>query len=171
MSQRNKANPTRNDLCVTPWGARFMGRSFPCAVGRSGIGVKEGEGDGITPLGLFKILNVYVRPDRVRASGQPIHLQDIWSDDPLDPAYNSRQTGLDHPFSHERLRRADPMYDLVADLSFNRRPVVPGKGSAIFLHIWRKPRHPTEGCIAFARSDLQYILEHWTNRSRVIIKG
>jgi L,D-peptidoglycan transpeptidase YkuD (ErfK/YbiS/YcfS/YnhG family) len=65
--------------------------------------------------------------------------------------------------------RADPLYDLVAVLDWNRRPVVPGRGSAIFLHLWRKPRHPTAGCIAFRGADLAWILARWTPRSRVVV--
>ncbi len=73
-------------------------------------------------------------------------------------------------FGCEALRRADPLYDLVGVLDFNRGPVVAGAGSAIFLHVWRKPRHPTEGCIAFARGDLVRILAGWTPRSRVVVR-
>jgi L,D-peptidoglycan transpeptidase YkuD (ErfK/YbiS/YcfS/YnhG family) len=49
--------------------------------------------------------------------------------------------------------------------------VVPGRGSAIFLHVWRKPRHPTAGCIAFARDDLAWILAHWQRASRVVARA
>ena len=43
-----------------------------------------------------------------------------------------------HRFRHEALRRSDPMYDLVAVLDWNRHPAVTGRGSAIFLHVWRR---------------------------------
>jgi len=43
-------------------------------------------------------------------------------------------------------------------------------GSAIFIHAWRRPRYPTEGCIAFDISDLIWIFENWNFNSRVIIK-
>jgi L,D-peptidoglycan transpeptidase YkuD (ErfK/YbiS/YcfS/YnhG family) len=51
---------------VTQWGARFGGRSLPCATGRGGIGAKRGEGDGITPAGRHRIEALLWRPDRVR---------------------------------------------------------------------------------------------------------
>lgn len=148
-----------------------MGRGFRCAIGRGGIGVKEGEGDGITPVGTHRITRVFVRQDRVSMPGTPIFLNDVWSDDPDDPEYNSLQRQWPYPFSHEKLRRADPLYDIVAELDFNSDPVVSGKGSAIFLHVWRKPRHPTEGCVAFCQADLKWILERWTSRSKVIVIG
>jgi L,D-peptidoglycan transpeptidase YkuD (ErfK/YbiS/YcfS/YnhG family) len=100
----------------------------------------------------------------------PIGLRDGWSDDPRDPAYN-RPVRRPHPFGHEALWRPDRLYDLVAVLDWNRGPVVPGGGSAIFLHVWRGPRRCTEGCIAFRRRDLAWILGRWTPRSRVVVRG
>ena len=155
------------DLVVGRWGARFGGRAFPCAVGRGGIGVKRAEGDGVTPAGRHRIEVVLWRPDRLRRrGGGAIGPCDGWSDDPADPGYN-RPVRLPHRFGHEALRRADRQYDLVAVLDWNRAPIVPGRGSAIFLHVWRRPRHPTAGCIAFRRADLAFILARWTPRSRV----
>jgi L,D-peptidoglycan transpeptidase YkuD (ErfK/YbiS/YcfS/YnhG family) len=175
-----------SDLVVGRWGARFRGRRFACALGRGGIGVKRAEGDGVTPLGRHRVEAVLVRKDRAKSVGSasgsrrlsvatkvdgalPIGPRDGWSDDPADPAYN-RRVRRPHPWRHEALRRADRQYDLVAVLDWNRHPPVPGRGSAIFLHVWRRPRHPTGGCIAFARADLAWILERWGRRSRVIVR-
>ncbi|PZQ52661.1 MAG: hypothetical protein DI556_00265 [Rhodovulum sulfidophilum] len=163
---------------VTRFGAHFAGRRFACAVGRGGIGAKRAEGDGITPRGIHRLEALLCRPDRpagragARAfpGARAIGLGDGWSDDPADPAYNTA-VRLPRPASHERLRRADPMYDLIGVLDWNRDPVVPGRGSAIFLHVWRGPRRPTAGCVAFAASDLVWILARWTPASRVIVTG
>lgn len=158
-------------LRVTHWGACFAGRSFACAVGRGGIGEKRREGDGITPAGRHRIEAVLARPDRAwRKAGGAIGLCAGWSDDPADPDYN-RPVARPHRFGHEALRRSDPMYDLVAVLDWNRDPVVPGRGSAIFLHVWRGPRRPTAGCIAFRAADLAWILRRWTPQSRVIVRA
>ena len=169
-----------SDLVVGRWGARFGGRRFACAVGRGGIGVKRAEGDGVTPAGRHRIEAVLVRKDRAGRVGFPsvsrsfsvatIGPFDGWSDDPGDPAYN-RPVRAPHRWRHEALRRADRQYDLVAVLDWNRHPPVPGRGSAIFLHVWRRPRQPTAGCIAFARADLGWILARWTPRSRVVVVG
>jgi L,D-peptidoglycan transpeptidase YkuD (ErfK/YbiS/YcfS/YnhG family) len=165
-------------LRVTKQGARFAGRVFPCAIGRGGIDVKRAEGDGITPLGAHRLEALLYRADRplgragaaVFRGARPIGPRDGWSDDPADPAYN-RRVRRPHARSHEALRRADPMYDLVGVLDWNRHPVTPGRGSAIFLHVWRGPRRPTAGCVAFRGPDLLWILARWTSRSRVIVTG
>lgn len=164
------------DLIVTKWGARYRGSVLPCAIGRGGIGQKQGEGDGITPVGNFEISEVQYRSDRLDFEApnilqKPIGLMDVWSDDPKDPDYNHGVSAFDHPFSHEKLRRADGLYDAFGVLDFNWPIATTGAGSAIFIHAWRKPRHPTEGCIAFNRSDLIWIFQSWEKNARVVIRG
>lgn len=162
------------DLLVTRWGARFDGRCFPCAIGSGGIGHKRGEGDGITPRGHWRLMEVWHRPDRLRLPPLSLPVRaiapgDLWSDDPADPAYN-HHVRAPHGFSHERLRRADPLYDLLAVTDFNWPDATPGGGSAIFLHVWRKPRHPTAGCVAMRLDDLVGVLARWDARCRVVIR-
>lgn len=155
---------------VGRWSARFLGRRFPVAVGRGGIGSKRVEGDGVTPRGSHRIEAVLHRADRNGcAFAEAIGPRLGWSDDPGDPEYN-RPVRRPHRFSHEALRRADPQYDLLAVTDWNRNPIAAGAGSAIFLHVWRGPRHPTAGCVAFRRSDLLWILSRWTPRSRVVVR-
>ncbi len=165
--------PRFDDLVINRAGARFRGQKLPCAIGRGGIAMKQGEGDGITPVGIFRLAQIHYRPDRLQISlpARAIPLNGIWSDDPRDPAYNHALRSYKHPFSHERLRRADPLYDAFGVLTYNWPHAIPGKGSAIFMHVWRKPGHPTEGCIAFSRNDLLYIFSNWRPTSRVIIQG
>jgi len=43
-------------------------------------------------------------------------------------------------------------------IGYNTDPVVPGAGSAIFLHIARPDLAPTEGCIATGREELAGLL-------------
>lgn len=167
---RDELRARPGDLVVTRWGARLGNRRFPCATGRGGVGEKRREGDGVTPTGRHRVEAVLHRPDRLRRQGRAIGPRDGWSDDPKDPAYN-RQVRRPHEFSHEALYRADRQYDLLAVLDWNRAPVVPGRGSAIFLHVWRRPRHPTAGCIAFRRRDLQFILARLGPRGRVVVRG
>ena len=150
---------TPDDLVLTSRGVRFRGRLFPCSVGRGGVVADKREGDGGTPAGAHRITGMLYRADRIaRPAGwaRPIGPGDLWSDDGADPAYNTR-VRVPHRFSHERLRRADPLYDLILLTDWNMTPAVPGRGSAIFLHQWRRARYPTEGCIAFHRDHLAWI--------------
>ena len=166
---------TREDILVTPQAARFLGRRFPVALGRGGIvppGAKR-EGDGATPAGIHRIVGCLWRPDRLARPcdwALPIGPADLWSDDSGDPAYNL-MVRAPHPFSHERLRRADPMYDMVLVTDWNWPQAEPGRGSAIFVHAWRRPRHPTAGCVAFARTDLLWILPRIGYGTRLIVRA
>src|SRR5258707_3597249 len=53
---------------------------------------------------------------------------------------------------------AEPLYDLVVVIGYNTDPVVPGRGSAIFLHVAREDFTPTAGCIAIPREALARLL-------------
>lgn len=162
------------DLHVAKTGALFGGRQFPCTIGRGGIvdARAKREGDAATPRGVHRIVGMLYRPDRMARPTDwalPIGLNDLWSDDPSDPDYNL-MTRLPHPFSHERLRRSDPQYDLILITDWNWPQAVPGRGSAIFLHNWRRPGAPTAGCVAFAAADLMWISRRLRPHSRLIIR-
>ncbi|MGC9446087.1 L,D-transpeptidase family protein [Cereibacter johrii] len=162
------------DLVVTRWGARFGRRFLPCAIGRGGITDTKREGDGATPRGTHRIAGLLYRPDRVAASelpdwALPFGPADLWSDDPRDVDYNQMVRAPYAP-SHERLSRPDPLYDVILLTDWNWPEAVPGRGSAIFLHTWRRPRHPTAGCVAFARGDLLWLARSLTPESRLIVR-
>ncbi len=129
------------------------------------------EGDGATPAGVHRITGCLYRGDRMLAPApwaRAIGPRDLWSDDPGAPDYN-HHVRAPYGFSHEKLRRADPMYDIVLLTDWNWPDAVPGKGSAIFLHQWRKPRHPTAGCIAFRRDHLLRIAALTEPGTRLIV--
>ncbi|RYH09085.1 L,D-transpeptidase [Tropicimonas sp. IMCC6043] len=150
---------TPEELVLTPRGLLFLNRRFPVAIGRGGLRSDKREGDGATPRGVHHVAGLYYRPDRVAPPAPwavPIGPGDLWSDDPADPDYNTH-VRRPHGFGHELLRRADRLYDIVLTTDWNWPDAVPGRGSAIFLHAWRKPRHPTEGCIALRRDHLAWI--------------
>lgn len=166
---------TPQDLVVSAQGARFLGRRFPCVVGRGGIvpARRKREGDGATPDGVHRIVGALYRPDRMAKPMEwalPIGPDDLWSDDGKDPDYNM-MVRAPHRFSHEKLRRADPLYDLVLLTDWNWPYAVPGRGSAIFIHSWRRPHAPTAGCVGLARADLIWIAQRLTLWSRLIVKG
>ena len=96
---------TPRDLVLTPAGLRFMGRRFPCTIGRGGLSTRKREGDGATPVGVHGIVGMLYRPDRIAQPADwalPIRPGDLWSDDVRDPDYNL-MVRAPHPFGHERL--------------------------------------------------------------------
>ena len=86
------------------------------------------------------------RPSWPPRSARPIGPRDLWCDEPSHPLYN-RPARAPLAASAERLRRGDRLYDLVLVLNWNAVGA-PGRGSAIFVHRWRRPGAPTEGCVA-----------------------
>lgn len=158
-------------MVVTPRGLRFRGRLWPCTIGKSGVSSRKREGDGATPRGVHRIVGTLYRPDRMARPvdwAKPIGPLDLWSDDPTDIDYNM-MVRAPYPHSHERLRRADPLYDLIILTDWNWPYAVRGRGSAIFIHQWRRPGYATEGCVALARGDLHAIARHIRYRTRLIV--
>ena len=73
--------------------------------------------------------------------------------------------------SHERLWRADPLYDLVILTDWNWPFAEKGRGSAIFIHSWRRPGAPTEGCVALRRDHLLWIAPRIKLQTRLIVRA
>ena len=68
------------------------------------------------------------------------------------------------------LRPRDELYDVAIIIDHNGlgsadSKVIPGRGSCVFMHIWRKKGRGTDGCTAMARWDLEKILE-WLDPAR-----
>ena len=165
-----------DDIVVAGWTARFRGLEFPCSIGRRGLSANKQEGDLTTPVGAFRLLAPLYRPDRINGAvlqeARPLRQFDIWSDDPSDPAYNTMLGSTrSHGWRHEKLWRADRLYDLVIPVGYNFSDPVPGLGSAVFIHQWRSPRFPTAGCVAFEFSNLFWIASQITRRTRLIVAG
>lgn len=159
------------DMVLTPMGLRFRGRVFPCSIGRAGVSRDKREGDGATPAGVHGIVGCLYRPDRMARPcdwAVPIGPGDGWSDDPRDEDYNLMVRAPYAP-SHERLSRADPMYDLILLTDWNWPRAEQGRGSAIFLHAWRRPGHPTAGCVALAAPHLRWITARIGYQTRLVM--
>jgi len=159
------------DLVVTPTGVRFMGRRFACTIGRGGLTDDKVEGDMATPRGVHRVVGMMYRPDRMAKPAvwaDAIRLGDLWSDDVRDDDYN-HLVRVPHHFSHEAMRRADPMYDLILITDWNWPNATRGRGSAIFIHQWRGPGRPTAGCVAFRRDHLRWIAARIGPKTRLVI--
>lgn len=150
-------------------------REVPCRLGRSGVieAADKREGDGASPLGTWPMRRVFFRPDRgprPETQLQVVSLKphDGWCDAADHPLYN-RPVTLPFSASREKLWRADDAYDLIVELGYNDDPIVPGLGSAIFLHLMHADSRPTEGCVALARAHLLDVLKGATSGSAVEI--
>lgn len=146
---------------------------FRCALGRNGITGAGREGDAATPAGTYPLRRLLFRADRTdapvtRLTARPIGPRDGWCDDVGDPAYN-RPVRLPYPASAEHMRRKDRLYDMVVVLGHNDDPVVPGLGSAIFMHVAREDYRCTLGCIALDPGDLRKVLTAATPQSTITI--
>lgn len=141
---------------LTPRGLWAYGRYLPVQIGRGGLSAAKREGDGATPVGRLRILAMLYRADRLARPSRwarPIGPRDLWCDAPDHPAYNQPVRA---PFkaSHERLFRADPLYDIILVTDWNYPKARPGLGSAIFVHQRRRLGYPTAGCLALGRAEL-----------------
>jgi len=151
------------DLIISPtpdgYRASYGNKTWRCAVGRSGLAPNKREGDGTSPVGCWPIRRVFYRADRLDGAPSeaftcmPIERQDGWCDAPDHPDYN-RPVRLPFAASHEEMWRDDHLYDVVVVLGHNDDPVVPGAGSAVFLHVARPEYSPTAGCAALSEDDL-----------------
>jgi L,D-peptidoglycan transpeptidase YkuD (ErfK/YbiS/YcfS/YnhG family) len=149
------------------------GVPYPCVLGRGGIVAGKREGDGATPSGRLALRALIQRPDKGPRipSLLPRHTtrrNDAWCDDPADRRYNrpiSRPPGS----AEECLWRSDGLYDVIVPLGWNDGPVVRGRGSAIFWHVWRGARAPTAGCIAVAPDVFRKLLPRLSRRAVMVI--
>jgi L,D-peptidoglycan transpeptidase YkuD (ErfK/YbiS/YcfS/YnhG family) len=138
-------------VAAGPWTAR---------VGRSGLSAHRVEGDGTTPTGVFALDDTVFgsSPDPgVRYRYHRIVCGDWWDEDPSSPTYNTFQhirCGVRPPFEAESegLWKPTTAYRYLIPIRYNADPVVPGRGSAIFLHVQRP--NPTNGCVSLPEAKL-----------------
>jgi L,D-peptidoglycan transpeptidase YkuD (ErfK/YbiS/YcfS/YnhG family) len=149
--------------------------SATAAVGRAGVKTDKHERDGATPAGTYPLVSILYRPDRVEPPSsqlpvKPLAPSDGWVDEPADANYN-RPVSLPYPASAEQMWREDDLYDVLVVIGYNMEPVVPGAGSAIFLHIATPDLAPTAGCVAVRREILLRLLPLLGPGSQIAITG
>jgi L,D-peptidoglycan transpeptidase YkuD (ErfK/YbiS/YcfS/YnhG family) len=133
---------------------------WPARVGWNGISRNRREGDGTTPAGVFTIgPTMYGNaPDPgVRYRYRRLACGDWWNEDARSPTYNSFQhvrCGTSPPFrtTTPGLWESKRAYRHFAVIEFNMHPVVPGRGSGIFLHA--QTGSSTNGCVSLPAEKL-----------------
>jgi len=157
------ARSTTATLVVRECGKRVFG-PWRARVGRNGLSAHHREGDGTTPTGTFGIGPVVYGTDPDPGVPRRYHrlvCGDWWDEDARSPTYNTFRhvaCGQAPTFGggSEALWRITPAYRLFAVIQYNAAPIVPGRGSAIFLHV--DTGHATNGCVSVPRTELRRLL-------------
>ena len=130
------------------------------------------EGDGASPIGVFKLEQLYYRADqtarpRTQIKSRPVKKTDGWCDSTDVFQYNCL-VKLPIASSHEELWRADNAYNIVISTNHNQKPRVKGFGSAIFLHV-TDGKKGTEGCVALSQKHLNLVLARCSKNPKLVI--
>ena len=139
-----------------PWAAHL---------GRNGVSETKREGDKTTPAGAFEIQPVMygigANPG-VRYRYHRVVCGDWWVEDIRSPFYNRFhhvRCGTKPPFriTSEDMSRSPISYRYLTVVDYNTHPIVPGRGSGIFLHV-SASGGPTLGCVSLTRAQLVTVL-------------
>lgn len=135
---------------------------FRCCIGKKGLKKNKKEGDKSTPIGKFKLNRIFYRPDRIKKFNCKVKKIKIkknmgWCDDPISKKYN-RLIKTSNKIKHEKLYRRDNKYDILIELDYNLKKIIPFAGSAIFLHLTKNYK-PTAGCIAINLNDMKILIK------------
>jgi len=160
----------KNGLCWRPAGA-----PWPAWLGQRGVSERKREGDRTTPAGAFGFLptmyGIAASPG-VRYRYHRIVCGDWWVEDPRSPSYNRFRhvpCGSKPPFrvKSEDMSHSPTAYRYLAVIAYNTSPVVPGRGSGIFLHV--STGRPTLGCVSLPRARLVAVLRWLRPASKPLI--
>jgi L,D-peptidoglycan transpeptidase YkuD (ErfK/YbiS/YcfS/YnhG family) len=152
---------------------KYKNFKFRCSLGKAGIKKKEKEGDNITPRGIFKIICIYYRSDRIKKITTALKKIKIkktmgWCDDPRSSFYN-KEVKLPNKFNYDKFYRKDNLYDIIVPLNYNTNPIIKNKGSAIFIHIANNNYKRTAGCVGVKKNNLVKLLSIIKKNTKVKI--
>ncbi len=141
-------------------------KPFSVVIGKKGLAVKgeKKEGDLKTPAGLYPLGAVFgSQPLAVKMDFKYITAADKYIDDIHSKNYNQWVIGKTKAKSYETMLYAS--YKMGIMINYNNNPIIPGAGSAIFIHLWRSSSTPTHGCIATDKKHLLAIIK-WLDKSQ-----
>lgn len=128
-----------------------MAFEVPCHYGKNGLSADRHDGDGTTPIGLFKVLYCFGNtPDPgAGMTYREVQRTSYWSGEKED--YNTWvevEPGTRDMSRSEHLYRFKISYKYAMAIDFNTNPQVWGKGFAIFIHCDYLDDVTTAGCVA-----------------------
>lgn len=136
---------------------------FPAVIGKNGFTYNKKEGDQKSPIGAFVLNKCFSRFDNpgTKLDFFQFGKNDYWVDDSSSNYYNTYQKGPSNGRwnSAEDLFKIGDTYKYFLVIEYNTRERVPGKGSAIFLHIWQGENIYTQGCTAIHEDKLLKIIK------------
>ena len=146
---------------------------FRCCVGKKGFTKNKKEGDKKTPIGTFKIENLYFRKDRLKKPFTLLKCIEIkknmgWCDDIHFPKKYNKLIKIEKKIGHEKLLRKDHKYDLLIPIKYNFEKAITGLGSCIFVHL-TKDFKPTAGCVALKEKDFLILLKLINKNTKIKI--
>ncbi len=147
--------------------------TFRCSIGKKGSTKNKKEGDKKTPIGTFKIENLYFRKDRLKKPLTSLKCIEIkknmgWCDDIHCPKKYNKLIKIKKKIRHEKLLRKDHKYDLLIPIKYNFEKPIIGLGSCIFIHLTRNFK-ATAGCIALKKKDFLILLKLIKKNSKIKI--
>ena len=146
-------------------------------IGKNGFSTNKIEGDGKAPAGIFRIghaFGISYGASITKLPYRKVTDNDYWIDDITSADYNTWVEYSGNPNdrwkSFERLNIS--LYKYAVVIEYNMNPVIAGKGSAIFLHIWKNSSSGTSGCTAVSENNMIKILKWLDPASNpIIIQG
>jgi len=146
---------------------------FRCCIGKNGLKKNKKEGDKSTPMGKYELGRIFYRPDRIKNFTCKIKKIEIkkkmgWCDDPTNKYYNQLINIEKKKLKCEKLYRKDSKYDILIEINYNRKKIIPFKGSAIFLHLTKNYK-PTAGCIAIKKNDMEILIKILSKKNYIKI--
>tara|TARA_B100000989_G_C19269966_1_gene355780 strand:+ start:26 stop:568 length:543 start_codon:yes stop_codon:yes gene_type:complete len=158
---------------------------FRCQIGLGGFKkiIKKIEGDKSTPIGKLYLKSIYYRSDRVlRPKLKKRNILKInritkycgWCDDIRSQYYNKYITinnSRSLNVNYETLWRQDNAYDIVVETTYNTKPIIKNKGSAIFIHCSFENLKTTAGCVALKKRDLMFLINNLDREAYIQIKN
>lgn len=157
----------------------------PINVGRSGMawgrglhpeqaaGPKKREGDGRSPAGVFSLGSAFGYAEDLPAQAKKFPYMQLQNsvyciEDARSAHYNelvdTRSVPLKGWERKSQMLRPDGLFRWGLIVEQNDTDTVRGRGSCIFLHIWRGPKRGTAGCTAMPEEQVEKLLT-WVDPS------
>lgn len=158
----NTAKLVRYQLEDSKWKPE---EEYEAHVGYNGVTTEKTEGDRKTPCGLYRIGFAFGNKQKPETllPYREITENSYWVDDPQSEYYNTWVEGTEKKdwISAEHLSEYYSAYSYAAVIEYNANPIVPGAGSAIFLHCGETP---TAGCVSVSEDNMLKLLS-WLDPS------